>query len=251
MTEVQIFQDLDKLVIQARIFFRKNLGKTQPEIEEIFEVCFKLLKSISKFYTPKEWKDSQQEYSLCILIQAIETILAMYYLAESGYWDNSLTFKRNLAELFSLAIAIGYDKQCYIDWKNGRDNINSYKKITKRIEKSKVIPQIDKKFLPLLKKYWQEGSLSYSHNIDIKSIRTIVKSGQIKFEPKMVKPYFQQQRLRAIRNMLLNVISLLVGIFDYGKVTESRKKEFPEALYLINKCNLFLTNRTWKSQKTQ
>lgn len=250
MTEVKTFQELEILVSQSRGFFRKNLGEAQPEIEQIIELCFKILRSISKFYSSEKWENSQQEYALSVLIQSLETTLSMYYLSESGYWDLSLTFKRNIAELFSVAIAIGYDTQCYIDWKNERDNINDFGKIIKRIDQSREIPDIDKGFIPMLKKYWNESSQIYSHNVGKKSIRTLVKSGQIKFEPKIAPADFQQERLRTIRNILLNILSLISGIFNYGEVTKNRKQEFPEALGLIAEANSYFTNANWKLQKT-
>lgn len=251
MSEIHSFKELDRLSIEARGFFRKNLDETQQEFEELFSFCFKLLKSITKFYTPDEWKDSRQEYSLGVLMQSIETVLAMYYLTESGFWDNSLVLKRNFAELLSVAIAIGYDNQCYIDWKNNRDCFNSFSKIAKRIEQSNDIPEIDKKFLPLLKKYWGESSQTFSHNVSFDSIRTLVKSGQIKFEPKTATPSFQQKRLRTFRNMVLNIISLLLGIFNYGVVAEYRKEEFPEVLEIIRQSNIFFSNNDWKEQETK
>lgn len=250
MPEIKTFQEIDSLVSRSRVFFRNNLGEAQPEIEQIIELCFKILRSISKFYSPEKWENSQQEYALGVLIQSLETTLSMYYLSESGYWDLSLTFKRNIAELFSVAIAVGYDMQCYVDWKNERDNINDFGKIIKRIEHSKEVSDIDKSFLPMLKKYWNESSQIYSHNIGKKSIRALAKSGQIKFEPKIAPADFQQERLRTIRNILLNILSLICGIFNYGEVTKSRKQEFPEALGLIAEANSYFTNTTWKLQKT-
>lgn len=250
MSEINTFKELDNLVEEARNFFHTNLDQSQSELKEIFFHCFRVLKSISKFYKPEEWENSRQEYTLSVLMQSLETILAMYYLTESGFWDNALVLKRNYVELLSIAIAIGYDNQCFIDWKNNRDCINSFSKISKRIEESDVIPEIEKKLLPLLKKYWNETSQSYSHNIGLKSIRTLVKSGQIKFEPKTAKSDFQTKRLRTFRNMLLNILSLILGIFKYGEVTESRKTEFPEALDIINHSNIFFQNENWRSQET-
>lgn len=250
MNILQTFNKIDKLTIEARNYFRKNFNKSQKEFENIFSFCFIVIESISKFYAPNEWEDSQQGNALGILIQCLETILAMYYLTESGFWDNALILKRNYSELLSVAIAIGYDKKCYVDWKNNRDCFNNFTKIKNRIEKSNDIPEIDKKLLVILKKYWNESSQKYSHSICINSIRTLLKSGKFEFEPKIAKPFFQQKRLRTFRNMVLNVLSIILGIFKYGKVTESRKKEFPEALNIIKQSNIFFNNTEWKQQTT-
>jgi len=249
MPEISNFKELNELVVGARKFFHENSGQSQKEFEEVFFHCFEVFKSITKFYKPEAWRGIRQECVLGILIQSIETILAMYYLAESGFWQNSLVLKRNYVELISVAIVIGYDNQCYVEWKHNRDCFGDFTKISKRIRDSACIPDIEKELLPILKKYWCESSNLYSHNVSPQSIRAMAVSGQIAFEPKTVKVDFQQERLGALRNMLLNILSLILGIFDYGGIAESRKKEFPEALELIRKSNVFLNNEKWKRQE--
>ncbi|MCJ7515923.1 MAG: hypothetical protein MUO89_08200 [Dehalococcoidia bacterium] len=250
MSEVKEFQDIDRLCLEARKIFRSHLPEKQGEVEFVFSVCLDLLRSIGKFKKPEEWEDSREEYTLSVLIQAIETVLAMYYLSESGFWDNSLALKRNVAELILIAVAIGYDRQCFVDWKHERDSFNDYNKILRRVQDSTDIPDIEKSLLPHLKRYWLESSQLFSHNIRLKSIRTLPKGGQFKFEPKLAEMEFQEKRLHTIRNMLIDIISISLGIFEYDAVVSRRKSEFPEAPEIIRRCNKCMQNEDWRKQET-
>lgn len=251
MSEVKVFGDLDRLCLEARKHFRDHLLQSQEDIESVFNLCFDLYRSIGKFKKPEEWQNSREEHTLSILIQTIETVLAMYYLSESGFWDNSLAFKRNVAELMLIAIAIGYDSQCFVDWKNERESFGDFNKILSRVQGSTNVPDIEKQqLLPHLKRYWIESSQLFSHNIRLRSIRTLPKGGQFKFEPKIAEVEFQEKRLHTIRNILIDVISISLGIFAYGEVAKQRRSEFPEAPQIISKCNKCMQNEEWKKQET-
>jgi len=185
-----------------------------------------------------------------VLIQAVETVLAMYYLSESGFWDSSLALKRNFSELLLTGIAIGYDVQCFRDWKCERDSFNDFNKILSRVQSSTNIPDIEKSLPPHLKRYWIESSQFFSHNIRPRSIRTLPKDGQFKYEPKVVKIEFREKRLHTIRNMLIDIISISCGIFKYDAVVRRSKSQFPEAPQIIARCNKCMQNEEWKKQKT-
>jgi len=250
MPEATSFGSIDALCQQARANFRTHSSRKQKEIDMVLTLCFEVVSSISKLKTPDEWKDSREEATLAVLFQSIETVLAMHYLSESGFWDNALVLKRNFSELLLIAIAIGFDQQCFIDWKHGRANFDSFERIYKRVEQSSNVPEIEKSLLPHLKRYWSESSQLFSHNMSRKSIRTFVKDGQIHFEPKSASADFQEKRMNTIRNMLLDVISILLGIFQYDKRTFERRADFPEAPGIISRCNECFQNHVWKSEKT-
>ena len=250
MSEIRTLQDLDKQCLQARDHFRSHCSEEHGEIHYVFNLCFDLFKSIGKFKNPEEWKNSREEYTLSVLIQALETSLAMYYLAESGFWTNSLALQRNVVELMGIAIAIGYDEQCFIDWKYERNCFDDSNKILRRIQDSEKVPDIDKSRLPHLKRYWIKSSQLFSHNIKPNSIRTLPKAGQFKFEPKIANSEFQAKRLHAVRNMILEIISIAVGVFNYDVVVRSRKSEFPEAPEIIAMCNQCFQNEIWKKHAT-
>lgn len=237
MNEIKNFKNIDAIAVKAREVFRENENQTKKDFEEIFFLYFQTIKSIFKFYTPKEWEGSQNELTIGVMIQCLETVLAMYYLSESGFWHNALALKRNYVELFSVSIIIGYEKQAYIDWKNKRNTLKDFGKIIKRIEKSENIPQEEKSFIPILKQYWNEASANNSHNTSLNSIRTLVKSGKIEFEPMVVKKEYLEKRIGALRNMILNLLSLTLGIFNYGEFTEKNSERFPEALNIIGHAN--------------
>ncbi|MFH0846285.1 MAG: hypothetical protein V1851_02725 [Patescibacteria group bacterium] len=252
MSEVNTFTDITKLIDTAEKTFSEQDIKEFEDIEKIFTLTLLTMRSISKFYSSDEWKDSNYEYALGVLIQSLETVLSMYSLSRSGFWDNTLVLKRNYSELLAVAIAIGYDQQCFIDWKNNRGKMKSFGDICKQISASNTVPEYpEKELLVILKRYWNESSQVYSHNISLKAIRTLVKKGQIKFEPKTATIEFETYRLRTLRNMLINILSILMGIFDYGKFTQERKESFPEALKIITDANEVFTNTDWSSQKTK
>lgn len=250
MAEVKAFGDVDRLCLEARKHFRSHPLQSEAEVERVFNLCFDLFRSIGRFRKPEEWKDSKEEYTLSVLIQAVETVLAMYYLSESGFWDNSLALKRNFAELLLTGIAIGYDVQCFVDWKYARDSFNDFNKILSRVQSSTNIPNIEKSLLPHLKRYWIESSQLFSHNISPRSIRTLPKDGQFKFEPKLAEIEFQEKRLHTIRNMLIDIISISCGTFEYDAVVRRSKSQFPEAPQIIARCNKCMQNEDWKKQET-
>lgn len=250
MPEVKVFSDLDRLCLEARRYFRSHSLQSQTEVECVFNLCLDLYRSIGKFKKLEEWKDSRDEYTLGVLIQAIDIVLAMYYLSESGFWDSSLALKRNVVELMLTAIAIGYDSQCFADWKNTRDSFGDFNVILNKVQNSKNIPDTEKSLLPHLKKYWIESSQFFSHNIRMKSIRTLPKNRQFELEPKIAEIEFQNKRLRTIRNMLTDIISISLGIFEYDKVVKYNKSQFPEAPQIISRCNMYFQNEDWKKQET-
>ena len=250
MAEIKRLSDVETVIQEARDHFKKSSRQVHSELDEVFFFTLKLLKSVSKFYTPEKWTSSREGHVLAVLSQCIETLLAMYVLSESGFWTNSLVLKRNCIELMCVFIAIGYDNQCYIDWKHGRDNFSGFKKILKCINLSNCIPELDKNQVALLKKEWEKSSDLYSHYIGIRSIRTKVESGFIKFEPKVAGSDFQDKRLCFFRNMFINLMSIVMGVFDYGGTTERRKGEFPEALDIIAHANLWFQDEKLRQQKT-
>ena len=250
MSEVRVFQDLDRLCLEARKLFRSGSPQKQGEVELVFNVCLDLLRSIGKFKKPEEWKDSREEHTLSVLIQAIETVLAMYYLSESGFWDNSLALKRNVAELMLIAVAVGYDRQCFVDWKHEREPFDDFNRVLRRVQASTDIPEVEKSLLPHLKRYWVESSQLFSHNVRLESIRTLPKGGPFKFEPKLVQIEFQEKRLNTIRNMLIDIISISAGVFQYDVVVSRKKAEFPEAPEIITRCNKCMQNEDWRRQGT-
>lgn len=250
MADVRTLDDIDALCREAREYFRGHSSEKQKEVDGVFTLCFDVFRSVRRFKNPDEWKGSREEWTLALLVQSIETVLAMYYLSESGFWDNALVLKRNFAELLLAAIAIGYDEQCFIDWKNERENVDSFGKLLKRVTQSSGVPELEKSLLPHLNRYWTQSSQLFSHNIRPRSIRTLVKDGQIKFEPKTAATEFQKKRINTIRNMLLDVISVTLGVFKYDDVVGERVADFPEAPEIIERCNLYFNNQSWRNEDT-
>ena len=203
-----------------------------------------------KFKQPGEWADSKEEWVISVSIQSIETLLAMYYLSESGFWDNALALNRNSSELLVPLVAIGYDDQCFKDWKNKRSNFNTFDKILKKATDTPNVPATERSLLSHLKRYWIESSQIRSHNIRLDSIRILANQGQIGFEPKVATPEFHEKRLNTIRNMLIDVVSILLGIFDYYPVVAAWKSEFPEAPNILARWKQCSQNQTWQNEET-
>jgi len=152
--------------------------------------------------------------------------------------------------LLITAIAIGYDQQCFIDWKNNRSNFDSFEKIYKRADRSENVPPPEKSVLPILKRYWNESSQVYSHYLTPKSIRTLIKDGQVHLEPKTATYEFQEGRMNTIRNMLLNVVSVLLGIIQFHLVAFQKRDQFPEGKEIVERANNFFQNKIWLSERT-
>lgn len=248
MTELSDFDSLERLVEQDREHYHAHSARKKAEINMIFSLLLDIFGSIHKLYSDEQLKDSQEEAALGVLVQAVETVLAMFFLAESGFWTNSLSLKRNYTELLLAAIAIGYDRQCFIDWKHERANFDSFDKMYKRVARSNSVPQEEKSLLPLLKSYWSESSQRFSHNIKRGSIRTLIKDGQVHFEPKIVTVEFQEGRMNTIRNMLLNVVSVLLGVVQFGRRAFEVRAHFPEGKAIIDRANECFQNQTWKNE---
>lgn len=251
MTNLSDFHSVERLVARAREHYHSHSAEKKAEIAVVFTLLRDIFGNIHKLYGEERLTDSQEEASLMVLVQAVETVLAMFFLAESGFWTNSLAHKRNYVELMLTAIAIGYDRQCFIDWKHERSNFDSFKKIYKRVERSSSVPQAEKSHLPLLKSYWSESSQYFSHNVKRGSIRTLINNGLVHFEPKIASPAFQEGRMNTIRNMLLNVVSVVLGVSSFGKRAYEMREHFPEGKTIIDRANECFENPTLKNGPTK
>ena len=126
----------------------------------------------------------------------------------------------------------------------------SFEKIYRRVEQSESVPLVDKELLPLLKSYWAESSQVFSHSVKRSSIRTLVNGGEINFEPKVVTCNFQQGRTRTIRNMLMNVLSVLLGLTDFAHRAYGRRASFLEGAQIIARANACFQNENWRNEPT-
>jgi len=136
VSTVVAFREVEELCQAARENFRNEALAKQTQFGEVVGLLFRVFQSVGKFKPPAEWRGSREEWVLSLLIQALEVVLAMYYLSESGFWDNALALKRNYVELLTAAIAVGYDKTCYVDWKNARKCVDSFEKLYRRAASS-------------------------------------------------------------------------------------------------------------------
>jgi hypothetical protein len=250
MSKINSFNDINNLVSAARSSFSANKSTQKEDIELVTTTLLDAFQSITKIYSPEEWSDSRHEMVVIVLMQCFEGVFANYFLSESGYWENASVLQRNYIELLSISIAIGYDNSLYIDWVHERDNMKSFRKIMKSLKESNHVPETKREILTYMDKQWARLSQNYSHNLSKKSLRTKVVEGKINLEPRVVTVEFQKKRITKCRNMLVNILSVLLGVFDYGKVAESRKSDFPEALGIIGRSNEILNNLVWKNQKT-
>ena len=209
-----------------------------------------VFRSLGRLYSPGQLDGTRQEATIGVLVQATETVFAMYFLTRDGFWDEALVLRRNYSELLAVAMAIGYDQECFTDWKHERPNFASFEKICSRVEQSDNVPGIEKGLLPLLKRYWAESSQQFSHRVRRSSVRTMVKDGQIRFEPKVASYDFQETRMNALRNMLQNILSVLLGVTDFGRLCEGAQERFPEGAAIIARANECFLNAVWRGEKT-
>lgn len=250
MNQPSGFASIEAICEQAREQFRSCAAPKAGEIDKVFALFIDVFHGIGALYSAEELAGSRQEAAIGVIVQAVETVLAMYFMAEDGFWTTSLALKRNYTELLLVAIAIGYDQQCYVDWKHERDSFASFAKIYRRVEQSEHVPSMEKGVLPLLKSYWAESSQLFSHNVQRSSVRTLVRDGSVGFEPKVATCDFQERRMATIRNMLVNVLSVLFGITDFGRRAYERREKFPGGARIIAAANACFQNQAWKNART-
>jgi len=250
MKDALDFSAIVTICNQAREQFRSYKQPYESDINKVFSLFIEVFQGIGILYSAEELAGSRQAAAIVVIVQAIEIVLAMYFMAEDGFWDTSLTLKRNYTELLLVGIAIGYDQQCYIDWKHERDNFDSFTKIYRRVEQNNLIPSPEKDLLPVLNKYWIESSRLYSHNIKRSSIRTMLAEGNIGLEPKVATNTFQEERTRTIRNMLVNIVSVLIGITDFARRAYEYREKYPQGARIISIANECFQNNAWKNQHT-
>src|SRR3990167_4438113 len=227
MGNVSNFSDYDAYVLSAREYFRSHASDKKTELAEVVDLFFDLTLSIGKSRTPVEWGKSKEEDTVKVLIKSMQAIFSMYYLSESGFYNLALALKRNFTELLMVAIAIGYDDQCYIDWKNDRSNFRDMHNIASRLAGLQSIPDDpEKKLIPILSRYWNESSSLHSHQITKSSINEGMdaKAGDFHLGVRVVTEEFQGRRLNTLRNMCLNVIAVLLGVFEYDELIKDRAK---------------------------
>jgi len=109
---------------------------------------------------------------------------------------------------------------------------------------------MEKRVLPLLKSYWAESSQLFSHNVQRSSVRTLVRDGSVRFEPKVAPCDFQERRMGTIRNLLVNVLSVLFRITDFGPRAYERREKFPDGARIIAAANACFQNEAWKNEHT-
>lgn len=236
-SNISSLSELDDFVLSARSSFRSQAINKQKELERVFNLLFRLLRSIGKYKSLGTWEDSREEYVIKTLLKANQVILGMYYLSESGFYDLALSLRRNFTELILVAVAIGCDYKSFVDWRNDRNNLQDVHKIAERIKKSASVPDGAKQILPPLLKYWNESSQLHSHQIKKKSIEEGIKiqGGDVSLGSHIATENFQEKRLNTLRNMWLNIIMVLLGVFKYSQISTApeHKDRFPEAQELI------------------
>ncbi len=242
MGNISTFLELDNFVLSARDYFRQHGKQKQAELGEIFDLYFNSLSSIGKSKQPKEWSDTREEDVIKVLTKAAQSLFGMYYLSESGFFDLALSLKRNYTELVLVTIAIGYDKQSHTDWKNNRDNFRDIHEVAKRLLTLDTVPLVEKQLIPMALKYWDESSQLHSHQISKKAVEEglSMANGDINLGSRIIKEEFQIRRINTLRNMCLNIITILLGVFDYVALTEGgNSAKYPEAKALMSKYNAF------------
>ena len=249
--EVFSFGDLDRQVNAARRSFRELAEPQRREIEETVGLLFLFLRSIGKFKTIEEWKGSRDEDVLMILIKSLQTTMGMLYLSESGFYDMALVLKRNYSELMLQAIAVSSSDDLYVKWKHHRKPFDDLHKIARAIEAERsALGDLRADLAKQLVTYWNESSALHSHQLGKKSVEDALKEGKFRLGASIATEEFQAGRLRTVRNMCLNVLSLLIQSFDYGGHAAVNADRFPEAPALISRFNALLRRTEELSEPT-
>lgn len=215
MGDVNSFSDVDSLIKEARDNFRTDSAGKLFDIKTVFNLYLDILKFIGSTKSLEEWTGSREEDVLKILVKTSQTVLAMLYLSEDGFYYLSNVFLRNYVELLMSAIAIGHDPDLHIAWKHRRDDFKDVHTVARKILQLQALPTLEKQLIPTLLKHWNEASDAYSHQISKDAVEQGLKftEGNFSMEPLVLKEEYQDNRKELIRNMLLNIISVVIGIF--------------------------------------
>jgi len=247
--QVKTFEDLEVYINFARATFRIQSREKIKEVAKVFNLYLNFIKSIGKFRKPEEWKDSREEYILKLHFKALEYLLGMFYLSESGLYKDALALKRNIIEIIILSIAIGHSEEAFIKWRNKLKDFRDYYKITSFVASIENLPELEKAQLSYWKKQYKDAC-SYSHALNIDIFTKKIKEGIADLGPRIITKEYQDRRLNTIRNLCLNLLCILIGIFDYSNITKKEKEKFPEAPKLIAEANKYFRSEKLKKEPT-
>lgn len=235
--------DIDKFTDETEKYTRKIFGKHNKwqGINNAFEVYFSFLKSITKNLNFHDAKNSNLHYKIGVSIKSVRILLPYFYLSIKGFYDEANILIRNFVELSLVLIDIGYNTQSLIYWKNGKSGeFSEIKNVLKRIDENKGnIPEVDLRAVDYLKSKYNQLSQEFSHELRLQNIEKIFKSdGSVKFCDK-ANEKFTLKRADSFRALILNAISLLIGVTNYSSMVRANLANYPEAIGLKNRFENF------------
>lgn len=236
--------DIDRFTGETETYTRKILSKynSWQGINKSFEVYFSFLKSVTKNLNFHDAKNSNLHYKIGVSIKSVRILLPYFYLSIKGFYDEANILVRNFVELSLVLIDIGYNNQSLIYWKNGKPGeFSEINNILKRIEENRDnIPEVDLKAVDYLKSKYHQLSQEFSHELRLQNIEKIFKNdGSVKFCDR-ANEKFTLKRANSFKALILNAISLLIGVTNYPFLVSSNPSQYPEAMKLKNEFEAFL-----------
>lgn len=228
--EIKSFKDLDYLVSEIRDKFQSMNRTKTGEFGDSVEVFFGILSNVHKILEIDTTKKSRETDFISVLVKAINEVLTMYYLVETGFFELSLSMKRNFVELYLVATAIGFDEVLYSDWKHKNTEFKSVHNLVKAIRKSRKVPSDEKSYAVYLTTEWIKSSTLFSHQLTPKSIGVTLFKDSARIAVSLKQKKYYDGRLNLLTNMVVNLSTLLTNVFDYGKIVKKYDGNKPNKL---------------------
>lgn len=233
MSEVNTFAEYNNLVSSARESFNSLATEQHKLFSDTFNIFIKFFRSFSGIVSPEEFPDSQTEHFLLVVIAALESVMVMFYTDESGFYETTYAHKRNYLELLLIAIAIGFDNQCYIDWKNERKSMHKPHHVGKRIKELPKIKEWTKELSQHVLTLWNKNSSIHSHKMKASSIKKHEEPFSFRLGVDIINEEYQGKRMEEKYKMICNLINLSLPFFDYENLVKTQADKFPEGKTLL------------------
>lgn len=207
------FDFIDKLIIKCREHYRISTNDKLNLFSKGFDLFILLLLFFSQIKKPEELHNSKEEGYISTIVKAIETLLGIVYLNESGFDDISRSLLRNYVELTIVSMAIGYDNSLFTRWKNKHKSFKDVHSIAAEIQKSSFIPQIEKDIVQYLLSIWESSSRTTSHQLSPESVSAKIENASINFGIRIINDEYTVKRFYMLCKMMYNIVSISFGVF--------------------------------------
>ena len=236
LTQESFFEDIDKFTSETEEYSRNIFSSRNDwnKLNDLLKTYTGFLQSATKDTGSEAARDSGLHYKVGISVKSVRVLFPYLYVSIKGFYDEANAFVRNFVELSLILIDIGYNNESLVYWKNGKPGeFSDIKSVLKRIDKNKDnIPKVDWGAVRYFKDKYYQISQDFSHELKLQNIEKIFKlNGSVKFSDR-ANEEFTIMRMKSFQSLILNAISLLVGVTNYSELVNRNSSNYPEAIQL-------------------